>query len=113
MFISVVLAAVYSDYFTAVYILYLMWLMVMAYVDYYTGYVYVKMEYAVIVPVILCIISLFNTSYNKEHIEAAGNISLYYFSFVENQFKGRMVWRGRQRCAYMQLGFFVSGNGFV
>ena len=43
MFISVVLAAVYSDYFTAVYILYLMWLMVMAYVDYYTGYVYVKM----------------------------------------------------------------------
>jgi len=70
MFISVVLAAVYSDYFTSVYILYLMWLMVMASVDYYTGYVYVKMEYAVIVPVILCIISLFNTSYNKEHIEA-------------------------------------------
>lgn len=69
MFIFGVFAAVSSDYFTAVYILYLMWLMVIAYVDYYTGYVYVKMEYAVIAPVILCIICLFNTSYNKEYIE--------------------------------------------
>lgn len=70
MFISMVPAIVSSNYFTAVYILYLMWLMVMAYVDYYTGYVYVKMEYAVIAPVILCIICLFNSSYNKEYIEA-------------------------------------------
>lgn len=70
MFISMVPAIVSSNYFTAVYILFLMWLMVMAYVDYYTGYVYVKLEYSVIAPVILCIICLFNTSYNKEHIEA-------------------------------------------
>ena len=70
MFICGIFAAVSKDYFTAVYILYLIWLMVIAYFDYYTGYVYVKMEYAVITPVILCIICLFNTSYHKEYIES-------------------------------------------
>mgnify|MGYP006920895741 CR=1 FL=1 len=67
---AVVIAAFTSNYYAAVYILYLMWLMVMAYVDYYTGYVYVKMEYAVMVPELLCILCLMCSQNSKEYIEA-------------------------------------------
>lgn len=65
-----ILAVLSSEYARALYILYLMWLMVIAYVDYYTGYVYVKMEYAVIGPAILCLICLMCTQQGSEYTTA-------------------------------------------
>lgn len=50
------------------YIYYLSWLMVMAYIDYYTGYVYNCMEYAVIIPLIISVLSLYGSCFEYMHI---------------------------------------------
>lgn len=50
-----------GDIYSFLRIYYLSWLMVMAYVDYRTGYVYNCMEYTVIFPLLLCLVCIYNT----------------------------------------------------
>lgn len=68
--IVVALSVLNGDVFTAVYVLYLVWLMTIAYVDYATGYVYVAMEYAVIAPVVgsLVLVAKDFLLYNKTSV---------------------------------------------
>ncbi len=64
--VSGVYFVVCGDIYTFSFIYYLSWLMVMAYIDHHTGYVYDCMEYAVIFPVVLSAASMYDMHGNKE-----------------------------------------------
>lgn len=56
-----------------VYVLYIIWLMSLAYVDYKTGYVYSRMSVAGIIPACICIVRLI-TDYRDNICDAFGCI---------------------------------------
>lgn len=62
-------------------IYYLSWLMVMAYIDYYTGYVYECMEYAAIMPVLISVISMYRV-YSNAVYGGSFIISVLMYSLI-------------------------------
>lgn len=72
-----------GDIYMFSYMYYLAWLMVMAYIDHRTGYVYDSMEYAIIFPVVLSILSSFRMYENAEYAISYIAAVLIFYAIVK------------------------------